>query len=207
MDKIKLAAKEREAKKPNLLRREGAIPATLYGPGQPPLSVQIDAREFSRLPDAAHSHMIELSIGGKGTNAIIRHVQRRATTHKVLNVEFYRVALDRKLTLTVPLVFVGTSAAVAAGNQLIELFQEAEIECLPGDIPDQLEIDLTKLAQVDDAIHFADLKLPKGVEILNPHDEIIAKVVTPRESSEPAEPTPAAAAAPAAAPEEAAVEA
>jgi large subunit ribosomal protein L25 len=107
----------------------------------------------------------------------------------------------------VPLVFVGTSAAVAAGNQLIELFQEAEIECLPGDIPDQLEIDLTKLAQVDDAIHFADLKLPKGVAILNPHDEIIAKVVTPRESSEPAEPTPAPAAAPAAAPVEAAAEA
>lgn len=201
MEKIKLAVKEREDKKPNLLRREGAIPATLYGPGQPPVSVQVDAREFSRLPSAAHSHMIELTMGGKaGTNAIIRQVQRKSTTHAVLNVEFYRVNLDRKLTLTVPLKLVGTSAAVAAGNQLVELFQEAEIECLPGDIPDVLEVDMTKLAEVDDAIHFADVKLPKGVEILNPHDEIIAKVVTPRASNEPAEPTPAAAeAAPAAA--------
>lgn len=207
MEKIKLAVKEREAKKPNLLRREGAIPATLYGPGQPPINVQIDAREFSRLPDAAHSHMIELSLGGKGTNAIIRNVQRKAINHKVLNVEFYRVALDRKLTMSVPLSFIGTSAAVSAGNQLIELFQEAEIECLPGDIPDVLEIDLSKLAKVDDAIHFADVKLPKGVVILNPHDEIVAKVVTPRESAEPAEPTPAPAAAAEATPAESAAEA
>ena len=197
MEKIKLAVKEREDKKPNQLRREGAIPATLYGPGQKPVSVQVDAREFSRLPDAAHSHMIELSIGGKsGTNAIIRHVQRKSTTHHVLNVEFYRVALDRKLTLTVPLKLVGVSPAVALGNQLVELFQEAEIECFPGDIPDVLEIDMSKLVEVDDAIHFADVKLPKGVEILNPHDEIVAKVITPRTNNEPAEPTPVAAATP-----------
>jgi large subunit ribosomal protein L25 len=203
MEKIKLAVKEREAKKPNQLRREGAIPATLYGPGQAAVSVQVDAREFSRLPDAAHSHMIELSIAGKpGTNAIIRNVQRRSTTHHVLNVEFYRVALDRKLTMTVPLKLVGVSAAVTAGNQLVELFQEAEIECFPAEIPDTLEIDLSKLVEVDDAIHFSDVKLPKGVEILNPHDEIVAKVVSPRsmEAETPAgegEATPAAAAAPA----------
>ncbi|HEY9758551.1 MAG TPA: 50S ribosomal protein L25 [Oculatellaceae cyanobacterium] len=201
MEKIKLAVKEREAKKPNQLRREGAIPATLYGPGQPAQSVQVDAREFSRLPDAAHSHMIELTVGGKGTNAIIRNVQRRATTHQVLNVEFYRVAMDRKLTLTVPLKFVGSSPAVANGNQLVELFQEAEIECFPAEIPDTLEVDLGKLVEVDDAIHFSDIKLPKGVEILNPHDEIVAKAVTPRTMAEPEEAAPAAAeAAPAAEP-------
>jgi large subunit ribosomal protein L25 len=196
MEKIKLAVKEREAKKPNQLRREGAIPATLYGPGQPAQSVQIDAREFSRLPNAAHSHMIELTIGGKaGTNAIIRHVQRKATTHAVLNVEFYRVALDRKLTMTVPLKFVGSSPAAVLGNQLVELFQEAEIECLPGDIPDALEVDLGKLLEVDDAIHFSDIKLPSGLDILNPLDEIIVKVITPRTMSEAEEPAAASAAA------------
>jgi large subunit ribosomal protein L25 len=199
MEKIKLAVKEREMKKPNQLRREGVIPATLYGPGQSAQSVQIDAREFSRLPSAAYSHMIELSMSGKAsTNAIIRHVQRKSTTHNVLNVEFYRVALDRKLTMTVPLKFVGVSKAVAAGNQFIELFQEAEIGCFPGDIPDALEVDISKLVEVDDAIHFSDIKLPKGVEILNPHDEIVARVVTPRTMAEPAEPAAAAAPAPAA---------
>jgi large subunit ribosomal protein L25 len=201
MEKIKLAVRERESKKPRQLRREGTIPATLYGPGQPAQSVQIDAREFSRLPDAAHSHMIELTVGGKDTNAIIRNVQRRATTHQVLNVEFYRVALDRKLTLTVPLKFVGTSPAIANGNQLVELFQEAEIECFPAEIPDTLDVDLSKLKEVDDAIHFSDIKLPKGVEILNPHDEIVAKAITPRvmaEAEEAAAPETAAEAAPAA---------
>jgi len=199
MEKIKLAIQPREAKKPNQLRRDGAIPATIYGPGHTSETVQVDAREFSRLPVAAHSHMIELTAGGKGTNAIIRHVQRKGIDHRILNIEFYKVAMDRKLTMTVSLKFTGVSAAVTGGAQLIEMFQEAEVECLPGDIPDHLEVDLTMLAEVDDVIHFSDLKIPKGVELLNPLEETVAKAITPRIIEEPVAAAPAAAeAAPAA---------
>ena len=106
MEKIKLSVKPREDKKPNLLRREGMVPATLYGPGQPSESVQVDAREFGRLPSAAYSHMIELNIAGKNANAVIREVQRRSTTHQLLNIEFYRVSMDRLLTMTVPLSYL-----------------------------------------------------------------------------------------------------
>jgi large subunit ribosomal protein L25 len=199
MEKIKLAIKPRETKKPNQLRRDGTIPATLYGPGQPSESVQVDAREFSRVPAAAYSQMIELTAGGKGTNAIIRNVQRKGIDHRILNIEFYRVAMDRKLTMTVPLKFTGVSAAVTSGAQLVEMFQDAEVECLPGDIPDYLEVDLAKLQEIDDVIHFSDLQLPKGVELLNPLEETVAKAVTPRVAEEPeaapaaAEATPAAA--------------
>jgi large subunit ribosomal protein L25 len=188
MEKIKLAIKEREGKTPNQLRRDGVIPATLYGPGQPAESVQVDAKEFSRLPSAAFSHMIELEFSGKAkANAIIRNIQRKSTTHRVLNIEFYRVALDRKLTMSVPLKFIGISPCVQQGNQLIEAFQEAEIECLPGDIPDALEVDLSKLIELEDAIHFGDLKVNPGVKILNPADETICKVVAPRAVAEPEE--------------------
>lgn len=200
MDKIKLAVKKREDRKPNALRRDGFVPATLYGPGQDSENVQVDAKEFGRLPNAAYSHMIELDFGGKTpVNAVIRNVQRRSTNHHLLHVEFYRVRLDRKLTMSVPLKFIGTSPAVIEGGQLQENFQEAEIESFPGDIPDFLEVDLSLITEIEGSIHFGDLKVSDKIKILNPADEIIAKVIAPRAVAEP-EATPAAAATEAATP-------
>ncbi len=206
MEKIKLAVKQREGKKPRQLRRDGFVPATLYGPGQDSENVQVDAKEFSRLPVAAYSHMIELDFGTKANvNAVIRHVQRRSINHNLMHVEFYRVRLDRKLTMSVPLKFVGTSEAVVLGGQLQENYQEAEIESFPGDIPDFLEVDLSLITEIEGAIHFADLKVSDKIKILNPADEIIAKVTAPRAVAETAtEATPQTATEAAAAPAEAA---
>jgi len=178
MEKFKLKVEHREAKKPNLLRREGKIPATVYGHGIPSQAVQVDEREFSKLPPAAYSHIVELS-GGKdaAVSALIRNVQRKPTTHQVLNIEFYRVQADRKLTVTVPLKFIGSSPAVAAGGQLVEVHQEAEIECLPGDIPDNIEVDLSLIELIEQGIHFSELKVPPVIKILNPADEIVVRVV------------------------------
>jgi large subunit ribosomal protein L25 len=204
MEKIKLAVQERETKTPNQLRREAKLPGTLYGPGDPSKSVQLDEKEFSRLPSAAYSHMIELDFGtGAPTNALIRHVQRKASTNKIMNVELYRVRLDRKLTVTVPLKFVGVSDAVVKGGQLVESNLSADIECFPNDIPDAIEVDLSVLKELEDAIHFGELKISDKVEILNPPDELICKVIQPRVIAEetPAAAAPAeGAAAPAAAP-------
>lgn len=184
MDKIKLAVSAREDKTPRQLRREAKIPATLYGPGQPSESVQIDAKEFSRLPKGAYSHMIELETGKGKINAIIRDVQRRGTTHEVLNVELYRVALDRKLTVTVPLKFIGVSTAVTIeGGQLIEVFQDAEIECLPGDIPDFIEADVSLITEIDQGLHFGELKVSDKIKILNPEEEVVARVVAKKAAS------------------------
>jgi large subunit ribosomal protein L25 len=180
MEKIKLQLQNRDPKKPNKLRSEGKIPATLYGPGQPSESLQVDEKTFSRLPSAAFSHVIELETESGPVNALIREVQRRSTTHKPLNIEFYRVSADHKLTMTVPLSFVGESPAVALGGILTEIYQEAEIECLPKDIPDSIEVDLSKIIEIEQGLHFSDLTVPSGVEILNPPEEIIVRVVEPR---------------------------
>ncbi|MDR3614401.1 MAG: 50S ribosomal protein L25 [Candidatus Obscuribacterales bacterium] len=200
MEKIKLAIKERESKTPNVLRREGTIPATVYGSGKDPQSVQVDAREFGRLAPAAYSHMIELDLNGKVTNAVIRSVQRVSINHKVQSIQFLRVDLKKKLTLTVPIKFIGVSAAAKGGGVLVESFQEVEIECMPNDIPDFIECDLEKLVELEDALHFGDLKLPEHVSVVNPIGEIVVKVTAPRTKDEPAEPVKAApvAAAPAA---------
>ena len=124
--------------------------------------------------------------------------KRVSTTHKVQSVQFLRVDMQHKLTLTVPIKFTGVSAAAKGGGVLVEAFQEVEIECLPNDIPDFIEADLSKLAEIEDALHFSDLKLPAHVSVVNPAGEIVVKVSAPRTKDEPAEPAPAAAAAPAA---------
>lgn len=200
VQKFKVAVAKREEKTPNQLRREGKVPATLYGPGQPSENVQVDAKEFGRLPSAAYSHMIELEFGsGKPVNALIREVQRKSTVNELLNIEFYRVSLDKVLTVSVPLKFVGSAPAVVAGGQILEVFQEAEIECLPTDIPDFIEVDLAKLVELEDVVHFSELKIPNGVKLLHNPEEVVVKAITPRAAKE--EKTEEAPAAAAAAPE------
>jgi large subunit ribosomal protein L25 len=194
VEKFKLQLAVREEVKPNALRRGGKTPGTLYGPGEDSLSVSVDTREFSKLPTAAYSHLVELQGLPKGAvSAIIRHVQRDHRSHEVLNIEFYRVAKDRKLTVTVPLKFIGVSPATALGGLFQGNFDEAEVECFPDDIPDNIEVDLGKILELDQGIHFSQLQVPKGVAVLNPAEEVVCRIVTPKK-----EETPAAAAAEAA---------
>lgn len=201
MEKFTLNAQKREGKTPNQLRRDGIVPGTLYGPGFDAENVQFDAREFSRLPAAAFSHLVELDMkDGKPVAVIIRSVQRKSTTGHVLNVEFYRVNMEKKITVGVPIKFVGTSQAVVMGAQLIESEDTVEVECLPNDIPDFIECSIEPLAQIDDSIHFSDLKTSDNIKILNPLDGIIIKAVAPRAASDDSKGAAAeAAAAPAAA--------
>lgn len=194
MQKLSLNVKERESKTPNAIRREGNVPATLYGPGSEPESLQFSAYDFSRLPAEAFSHVIDLAFEkGKPVAALIRHVQRKSTTDLVQNVEFYRVSQDKKLTVDVPTKHVGQAPAVVLGGQLQEFAQSVEIECLPGDIPDFIEVDLTLLKEIEDSVHFSDLKVPANVKILNPMDGIVVKTVSPKSMNQ----APAAEAAPA----------
>ncbi len=177
MERFKLQLEARESKKPNQLRRVGKIPATLYGPDTKSATLQVNAMDFTRLPAAAYSHVIELGTPEGAVNALIRQVQRKHVSNEILNVEFYRVAKDRKLTVTVPLKFIGISPAVGKGGLLVEMFQTADLECLPSDIPDFLEVDISKIEDIDDGLHFSDLKLPDGVKVLNPHEELVARVI------------------------------
>src|SRR5262249_189965 len=103
-----------------------------------------------------------------------------------------KIRLDHKITVIVPLKFIGSAPGVLKGGQLVESHLEAEIECLPNDIPDEIEVDLSSLAEIDDAIHFGDLKISDKIKILNAHDDIVAKVSEIREVKEE-EPVAAAA--------------
>jgi len=177
MERIKLKLEGREKKKPNQLRRCGKIPATLYGPEAKSASFQICSDSFVRLPGAAFSQVIDLETPEGDIKALIRHVQRKHVTSEVLNVEFYRVASNRKLTVTVPLKFVGVSPAVQKGGLLVEMHQTANLECLPAEIPEFIEVDISKIEEIEHGVHFSELKTSAGVKILNPHEELVARVV------------------------------
>jgi len=177
MERISLKLEGREPKKPNQLRRSGMIPVTVYGPETKAASFQVARETFSRLPGAAFSQIVDLETPSGAVKALIRHVQRKHVTSEVLNIEFYQVASNRKLTVTVPLKFVGTSPAVAKGGLLVEMQQTVVLECLPADIPEFIQVDISKIEEIDHGIHFSELSTGSGVKILNPAEELVARVV------------------------------
>lgn len=177
MERISLKLEGREPKKPNQLRRVGQIPATVYGPETKAASFQVSRETFSRLPGAAYSQVIDLETPQGAIKALIRKVQRKHVSSEILNIEFYQVASTRKLTVTVPLKFNGISPAIAKGGLLVEMHLTAILECLPSDIPEYIDVDITKIEEIDHGIHFSELSTAPGVKILNPAEELVARVV------------------------------
>jgi large subunit ribosomal protein L25 len=185
MERIKLTLEGRENKKPNQLRRCGKIPATVYGPEAKSVSFQVSKDDFTRLPVAAFSQIVDLDTPEGEIKALIRTVQRRHVTSEILNIEFYRVSLNRKLTVTVPLKFSGAPPAVQKGGILTIMSQSVDLECFPNEIPENIEVDLNVIEEIEQAIHFSDLKTTGTVKILNPLEELVARVLVKKEVPAP----------------------
>lgn len=191
-DKQTLAVAERpqRGKQNRVLRREGQIPAVVYGHGVDSLPVTVDSREFERaLNIAGGNQIVGLKIGdARQKNVIIHDVQRSARTGRVTHADLYVVKMNEKLKTEVPLVIVGESAAVTQEKgTLIKGLDVVEIEALPADLPESIEVDVSVLADFDAVIHVSDLPIPSGVEILTDAEETVAKVEAPRSDEEMAE--------------------
>lgn len=169
------------------LRANGFVPAVLYGHDVASTMVSLNYLDFSRiLKTAGESTLIELSIAGKKpVNVLIHEVTTHPVTGRFLHVDFYQVNMKEEIETDVPLEFVGESAAVKAlSGVLIRSLEEVKIKCLPSDLPHALEVDLGKLATFDDAIKIGDIVLPKGVELLDDAETIVATVAAPRTEAE-----------------------
>lgn len=175
-----IKAKDRENKKPNQIRREGFIPATVYGHGFTSKSIQINAKEFSKVPHKAYSHINELEINGENLPVIIRNVQTDPVYDEFLNIEFYRIKSDEKIKVKVPLNYIGHSPAVVAGGVLIVSLNEIDVQCLPKDIPDFIEVNLEDIKEIGQGIQAKDLKMPEHIQVLTRTEELLAKVEIPR---------------------------
>lgn len=180
-----------KTKKARALRAEGVIPATLYGPEIEATEIQLNAKEFSRVNFHDYTHLINLKADDAEHEVLIKNIQRDFVTREVLNIEFYKIKRGHKVTMKVELKFEGSSEAVKLGADLVTIHKEANIRCLPRNIPYFLSVDISKLKNVGDQLSFADIEVDaEKIEILDPEKEVVCKAESKRtntvETSAPA---------------------
>ena len=169
------------------LRRAGRVPGILYGNGQEALAIEFDHNElFHKLrQEAFHSSVISLDLDGKPHPALLRDVQRHPFKKLILHVDFQRVDVNRKLHTKVPLHFVNGDncpGVKQSGAIVSHILTEIEVLCLPGDLPEYIEVDLHDLT-VAHPFHVADLKAPAGIEFAALHkgeNPAVVAAVLPR---------------------------
>lgn len=166
------------------LRNQGFLPATIYGKGLESISIQVNLIEAEKIfEEAGESGLVELMVDEKDKMPVLfRNPQYHPVEGNLIHIDCYKVNLKEKISTAVPLEFVGESQAVKDGNTLITVMDEVEVEALPTDLPESIEVDLTALENLESVITVADLKVDKSkVEILTDAEQLIAKVEEPRE--------------------------
>lgn len=155
------------------LRSEGWVPAVVYGGSDPSQKIQLNAREFDRvLSKGGASNLLNLEGDNyPRTRVLIRELQRHPVRRNVLHVDFVRVARGQKITMAVPLHIVGHAPAIELGAVLLQNADSVEITCLPDDLPQAIEIDVSGLTEVTDRFYARDLKLPLGVALASDYSD------------------------------------
>ena len=180
---LKLVAERREGTGKGVarkLRAAGRVPAVVYGQGTESAAVSVDAKELYHVLHAGGANvLLDLVVDGKPQLALARDVQRDHIHNRFVHVDFLAVSRTEKITIDVPVRVVGESVGVKAGGVLEHHLWEIQAECLPGDVPDSIEADISELA-VGDSLKVADLAAPSGVTILSPEDELVLAVVPPQ---------------------------
>src|SRR5436305_9334353 len=170
-------------KRARRLFREGKLPAVVYGHNAAPTPLTLDRLEFQRaFVKSGRTHLVDLLVDGKTENVLVREIQMHPRRNGPTHVDFYQVDLQEKIRVEVPIHLTGESAAVKRGDaDILHAVHEVEVECLPTDIPEGFEVDLTPLAEVDDEFRVSELKVPGGVTVLAEPDELVVKIVHKRE--------------------------
>ena len=172
MEFIKLKAKTRESagnSPARALRRSGEIPAVIYGPGKETVSLTVSTKELEDILKKSNVGQVILSLeiqngGLHSRTAMIKELQTHPVSRKYLHVDFYEIAMDRKIKVKIPVVTKGIAKGVDFGGMLQVIQREIEVLCLPVGIPKTIEIDISEL-NIGDSIHVRDVALPEGVEI------------------------------------------
>jgi len=188
-DRMKLEFENRTltGKKVNRLRREGLLPATVYGKGVGPFTVQIDARMFNdAYRRAGRTGLIDLAMPGQsGVSAFVHALQRHPVTRAIQHVDFLAVDLRVEVTVDVPLHIVGEPELVRRGDAILnQPLTSLAVHALPADIPSFIEVDISGLDSFDKSIHVADITLPTKGAIVTPSDELVVSLSPARVAEE-----------------------
>jgi len=162
------------------------VPAILYGRGVASSSLKVKRGELDKIVHlAGESNLINLEYGDHKEKVLIKEVQRSGLNGSLLHVDFFQVNMASKITTEIPLHFVGESKAVKEkSGSLIKDIDTLEVECLPGDLVDHIDIDISVLNNFHDEISTADLVLPQGIKLADEIDRIIVSVIPPRVQEE-----------------------
>jgi large subunit ribosomal protein L25 len=177
------------------VRVSGKIPAVVYGAGQDPVAVTVDPKVITKIlhSESGHNTIFDLNVeGGAATKAMIVDWQHEPIKGKLLHIDLKRIAMDKPMRVSVPVQLVGTATGVKNQGGILEhVLREVEIECLPGDIPSHIDVDITGL-ELHGVIRIADLPHSGKLKFLGEEDATVAHVTIIKETAEEAAETAAA---------------
>ena len=168
------------------LRQAGEVPAVVYGHSREALPLTVNNREVERLlaQHAAGSTVIELTVDGKSSRTLIREIQRHPFKRTILHIDFQELVAGEKITVNIPLRFIGTADGVRnSGGILEETLHQVHLRVDPANIPDHIEIDVTPLL-IGHSVHIRDLKLPEGAVILDEPSATVCVCTAPKTATE-----------------------
>ncbi len=170
-------------KRSRRLVREGKLPAVVYGHNTEPTPIVLDRLEFQKVfVKSGRTHLVDLAIDGRSEKVLVREIQTHPRRIGPIHVDFYQVNLEEKIQVEVPVRLVGESAAVKRGDaDIMQPLHAIRVECLPSDIPEAFEVDITPLEEIDQELRVSELTIPKGVTVLDDPEDLVVKIVHKRE--------------------------
>jgi large subunit ribosomal protein L25 len=189
MEKVVLKATKRTVigKQVGQLRRAGQLPGVIYGHGMDPTAISLEAHNAGlTIPRLTSSSIVNIELDGKLIPALVREKQKNYIKGTLTHVDFQAISLTEKIRTEVSIHFFGLSPAVKDYSAIIvHNLNELEVEALPGDLPERIEVDLSGLVKIGDAIHVRDLSLPANIEVLEDPDVMVAVATATREEAAP----------------------
>lgn len=192
MSRPTLSARPRDIRGKHVaqLRRDGVLPAVVYGAGVESKSIAIDAHEFELLHrTAGRNALIDLTVEGDGKTAtpvLVQAIQEHPVNRRTLHVDLLVVNLEEERTIDVPISFIGESEAVdKQGGVLLHMLNAVEVRAKPDHLPSAIEIDISPLVDFESVLHASDLIIPEGVTLVTDGHEAVVRVQPPRVEEEP----------------------
>jgi large subunit ribosomal protein L25 len=179
MKHTKLTAEKRTilGKKLKKLRRDGITPGNVYGKNIKSQAVQVDTKEFSEIyKEVGETGLVDLTLSDQVIPVLVQNVNKNFR-NQILHADFYQVNLKEKVKAAVPLEIIGEPKAVTDKiGLLMNILSEVEVEALPEELPEKIEVNVERLANIDEQVTVADLKVPTGVEILTDKEQVVSKI-------------------------------
>lgn len=168
------------------LRAEGRIPAVFYGAGSVNTPISVALNEFMKIwREAGETNTIKLDMGGETVDAFIHDVQIHPVSNQPIHVDFLVVDMNKKAEVSIPLEYVGVAPAVKNGlGSLVKVRHEVDVEALPVNLPNVINVDITVLENADSQITVGDITLPEGVTMMTEAEKVVASIVAQQEEAE-----------------------